>query len=218
MKLKLIFILIALTSISGLFPQIPIARDSSKSEYLRKFQIEDSLLTESDKFHRKEFYSKPPYLTIFFENNKEKINLSDNFKFIIEIQNKQIVPKRISDNQFITDSISESMTVCFIFSKDSLRFENIKYKWIKYGATLRFGIIRNIEEIRSFYRKQKRNEDFDEWSEIGQPYLRLLQDKSIKKQKRKIESIIFLGVIPRTYGDGFNYSMVKILAKKTPNP
>jgi len=190
--------------------------DSIKTEFQSDFRKEDSILTERNNRLRTEFYSNPPILTLNFEKNKEKIKLSDNFKFWVEVQNKRYDPKRLNVNQFLIDSISDTITVIFVYEKDSLKFKNIKYSWIKYGASLRFGIVENIEQIRSLYKKQKRNEDFDEWSEIGQPYLRFLQDKTIKKIRRKIESIDFLALIPRTYGDGCNFDFVTIKAKKTP--
>jgi hypothetical protein len=189
-----------------------------KTEYQSDFRKEDSIQTERNNRFRTEFYSKPPFLTLYFEKNKEKIQLSDNFKFWVEVQNKRYDPKRVNVNQFLIDSISDTITVAFVYEKDSLKFKNIKYNWIKFGANLRFGIVENIEQIRSLYKKQKRNEDFDEWSEIGQPYLRFLQDKNIKKYRRKIGSIEFLAVIPRTYEDGCNFDIVTIKAKKTPSP
>jgi len=215
---RYLLVLILSTSFANTFSQTLNLTDSIKTKFQSDCRNEDSILTERMNRYRKEFYSKPPFLTLNFEKNKEKIQLSDNFKFWFEVQTKRYDPKRVNVNQFLVDSISDSITVVFVYEKDSLKFKNIKYNWIKYGASLRFGIVENIEQIRSIYKKQKRNEDFDERTDIGQPYLRLLQDKNIKKYRRKIESIDFLALIPRTYGDGCNFDIVTIKAKKTPSP
>jgi len=207
----IIFFLLFLRS--NIFSQIHNVNDNIENTNLNDLRKQDSIQRIRNDSLRKDFYSQPPFLTLSLEINREQVQLSNNFEFWIEKNGKQYIPTQIETNKFLLNSELDTMSIVFIYEQDSLRFENIKHRYITNGANLRFGLIENLEQIRSYYNRLKKDEDFDEWTELGEPYLGLLKDKQNKKQKRKIGKIYFLGLYPRYYGDGINIMIVNIKAK-----
>jgi hypothetical protein len=112
------------------------------------------------------------------------------------------------------DSISDTIVVAFKYKSDTLRFPNISYRYIRNGAEFHFGIIENLKEIRRTFKKLKRDYEFNEYTDFGQPYLRIVEDKKIKRKQRKIGNIDFLVIQPRVYGDGTIQENVTIKPKK----
>ena len=209
----LLITLILIFTNTEIFSQSLIVNDSVKRNYLNDLRIQDSIYKVKNDSLRKEFYSKPPYLTLNLEINKEKIRLSENFEFWVEVKGKKYFPIRVETDKFLSTCIADTMKIVFVYEQDSLIFENVAYRLIQHGAYFKFGIIENLEQIRSYYYENKKDEDFDEWAELGEPYLGLLKDKKLKRQKRKIGKIQFLGLYPRNYGDGMNFTFVHIKAR-----
>jgi hypothetical protein len=213
MRQLFLIILILLASQRNDFAQIIVKSDSLQRVFLLKVKEQDSIISESKRIQDSlgiEFYKRPPLLSLTFEKNKEDTPITDNYNLWFENGKKIYYPRRVETNQFLSDSIIDTITIVLNVDFDTLKFANIGYGWIRNGASLKFGIIENIEEIRTFYRRHKRDEDFDEWNDIGQPYLGLIKDKQIKRQKRKIGSIEFLVLTPRVYGDGAILQVVNI--------
>jgi len=190
--------------------------DSLSSEFYKNIKNQEQKI-EADRRIRDSlcaaFYKEPAIIELSFEKNTEKVTLNNDYEFWIENYNQRINPKSYGTNQFLADSISDTIAIVFQYYKDTLRFSGIKYGWIKYGASLRFGIIENLEDIRKEYSKHKRDEDFNEYLDLGQPYLRLLKNKKLKRQKKKIGDIIFVVVSPRVCGDGAIMEILTIKPK-----
>jgi hypothetical protein len=189
----------------------------SKERFEKEVKEQDSILALNQKVRdslRKEFYKSPPIIDLSFELNKQKISLFNNFEFWIENNKQRYFPKTIDANKFLLDSISDTIVVTFKYKTDTLRFPNISYRYIRNGAEFRFGIIENLKEIRRTFKKLKRDYEFNKYTDFGQPYLRIVEDKKIKKQQRKIGNIDFLVIQPRVYGDGTILENVTIKPKK----
>lgn len=208
MKQTFILILVSIIQISS-FAQNEIQPDSSSTGIYQKEQerikIQDSL--------RAEFYKKPATFILSLEKNREPINLSENYQFWIENNNKRHDLRYFSSNQFFVDSIADTISITLIYEEDTLKFTKIEYSWIKNGVYLHFGIIQNLEEVRKYYKMHKSDENFNEWRDLGQPYLRLLKSKKLKRNRRKVGEIIFVVVSPRTYGDGTGIEITSIKPK-----
>jgi hypothetical protein len=199
------------------FAQNDIVIDTVAVEFNNQVKEQERILAHGEKIRdslEKEFYKQPPVITLSFEKNKKKILLDKNFEFWIEKENKRYNAKGQDSNKFLIDSISDTISVVFRYELDTLKFQNIVYTWIQYGAGFGFGVIDNLEEIRKYYNSNKRDDEFNEWTEIGQPYLRLLKNKKLNRQKRKIGIINFLVVAPRVYGDGTIIEIVTVNPKK----
>lgn len=211
MALTLALLLLSL----DLFAQTNIPTDSL-SIALRKTKTLEQKIKECEMIEdslREAFYKEPAIITLSFEKNNEKIALCDDYDFWIENKCVRISPKLYAANQYLTDSISDTIALIFTYKNDTIRFSKIGYSWIKNGASLSFGVIENLEEIRKVYQKRKRDEDFNENIDLGDPYLRLLKNKKLKRLKRKIGKILFVVIAPRTYGDGAMMEIVTIKAK-----
>jgi len=154
---------------------------------IKQIQKEDSLnRIERDRINDSleiEFYKQPRLLIINFEKNKQNIQLADNFKFWIEKGNNRYYEKAIELNKFQFDSISDTISIVFVYEIDTIRFLNICYSRIKYGADIRIGLADNLNELRTYYESRKKDRDFDEYSEIGEPYLSILENKKLKHSK-----------------------------------
>jgi len=165
-------------------------QDRKLAEYER---IQDSL--------RIEFFKRPPIIDIGFEIDRTKMELNENFDFWYENGRTLYYPQLIKHGQYLIDSKSDSLTFVLRFEKDTLRFPKIGFNWFRNGANFRFGKIDKLEEIRNYYKKHRKGEDFNKWTDIGQPYLKLLENKKLKRHIRKVKSIHFLIVTPYVFGD-----------------
>jgi hypothetical protein len=217
MTKSLISILFLLIVQLDLFAQTEKLSDSLSAEFYKTVKKQEQKIEEDRKIRdslREAFYKEPAIIGLSFEKNNEKIALNNNYDFWIENDGQRNNPKSYDTNQFLADSISDTIAIVFKYEKDTLRFSGIGYGWIKYGAGLRFGIIENLEEIRRIYKEHKRDEDFNEYLDLGQPYLRLIKNKKLKRQKKKIGEIIFVVISPRVYGDGAIMETVTIKPRK----
>ena len=189
----------------------------SKERFEKEVKEQDSVLALNQKVRdslRKEFYKSPSIIDLSFELNKQKIALTNNYEFWIENNKQRYFPKTIDTNKFLLDSISDTIVVAFRYKSDTLKFLNISFRYIRNGAEFRFGIIENLKEIRRTFKKLKRDYEFNEYTDFGQPYLRIVEDKKIKRQQRKIGDIDFLVIEPRVYRDGTIQENVTIKPKK----
>jgi hypothetical protein len=209
MKYSIITILVLIPHIY-LFAQNEHLINNSAPEIFKEEQnrikFKDSL--------RVDFYKKPAIFYIRLEKDREEIRLVDNYEFWNEANNKRYDLRINRPNQFFVDSISDTINIVLKYFDDTLRFNKIEYSWTKNGAYLHFGIITNLESIRKYYNLHKRDEDFNKWTDLGEPYLGLLKNKKLKRYHRKVKNIYFVIVTPRTYGDGIMISLTTINAKK----
>jgi len=192
--------------------------DSAK--FYNKIKDQERIFAEAEKIEdslRVEFYKQPHFIDMYFEKNRQNIQLNKDFEFWIEKDNERFNPKFIENNKFLIDSVSDTITLAFRYELDTLKFPNIRHKWMRNGAVLKFGSIENLEKIRKYYQKHKRDEDFNKWIVLGQPYLRLVENKKLKNQKRKIRTIDFVVITPRVYGDGAIMEIVTIKPRNDKN-
>ncbi|QNR85404.1 hypothetical protein H9N25_02665 [Pedobacter riviphilus] len=152
----------------------------------------------------KVFNSQPPYFSVTLENNQKEVQIPNEIKFYILDGMNKSYPEKIDKNRFLFSKLPDSAK--FVLEWDSISIETgiIKKKQYNYGASLKFGYYDNILELRNLWEKNKKNEDFDEYTNIGQPYLRAIKNKRLlKAAKRKvIKPIEFVMFYPRSYGDG----------------
>ncbi|MBA4145071.1 MAG: hypothetical protein C0523_04850 [Cytophaga sp.] len=147
-------------------------------------------------------------------NHKETI-IPDKAKFYATSGAKNFKSRRIGQNKYEFDYLPDS--VKFVFEFDAIRvatgFE--KKTFYKNGAELRFGYFDNVLELKKQWDKGKKDEDFDEWTEIRQPYLDIIKNEEIIRaaKKGKIQQIEFVEFSPRVYGDGVAHTFQNVRLK-----
>ena len=184
--------------------------------FMEKVYKQDRKLAEYERTQdslRTEFIKRPPIVDIGFEIDRQKIELKENFDFWYEKNGTRFCPQEINNKQFLVDTISDTLSFVLRFEMDTLRFTNIGFGWIRNGADFRFGKVEKLDEIRNYYKKHRNDEDFNKWIDIGQPYLRLIENKKLKRQISKVRSIHFLVITPYVFGDPAIMEIVNVNPK-----
>lgn len=161
------------------------------------------------------FNSVPPFYKITLELNHVRTTIPDNAKFYATNGQHIFESRKTEDEKYVFEDLPDS--VKFGLQFDSIKLETgfVKEKFYKYGARLRFGYYDNILELKQRWDTGKKDEDFDEWAEIGDPYLTALKDKKLIKaaKRRQIRPIEFISVSPRTFGDGVIHTYQNVRLK-----
>ena len=208
LKLKVLFVKIylffflAIVSIAGAFGQ-PGRSDSTinistiRSQYYRRQQ--DSL--------RAIFYKEPPYVTVSYYKNDQKIAWADEMTLSLEIGQQKVVLQPIHDNQFLFPVLStDSVELCFEYKGEQIKLLKSPSWAFKHGATVTFGRIDRFKEMQ--VKDRRENEYRGHYStpleDLGVPYYDIIRDKRITKLSRskKAKGIIYQVIQPRVYGDG----------------
>jgi hypothetical protein len=200
----------------ALFIPIWLNAQNDSIIFLNKVREQDRKIADYKGFRdslRIEFDKQPPIVNIDFEIDKDIIQLSDNYEFWYEKDGLRFNPEIISNHRFLIDTISDTLSFYFKFDMDTLKFLKIGFGWIRNGADFHFGKINDLDKIRNIYKSHKKDEDFNKWTDFGQPYLRILENKKLMHQKRKIRSIDFLIINPNVFGDGAIIDIVNINLK-----
>lgn len=209
--MKLLFLILFLLSVAS-WTTWGQTTDSVK---LRKWNER----SEKSKRHRDSleaiFNSVPPFYKITLELNHERTTIPDDAKFYATNGEQPFEPRRKEDDKFMFDNLPDS--VRFGLQFDSMKLETgfVKSKFYKNGGELRFGYYDNILELKQRWEKGKKDENFDEWTEIGDPYLAAIKNKKLIRaaKKGKIGPIEFVSMSPRTYGDGVTHTFQKVRLK-----
>jgi hypothetical protein len=161
------------------------------------------------------FYSIPPFFKITLEVNHEKATIPDNSKFYATDGRNIFEPKKSDIDQYEFGDLPDSVKFALAFDTIKIETGFIKEKFYKNGAGLRFGYFDNVLELKRQWDKRKKDEDFDEWIEIREPYLTAVKDKKIiaAAKKGKIRPIEFVAFAPRVYGDGVIHTFRNIRLK-----
>lgn len=161
------------------------------------------------------FNSVPPFYKITLELNHQRTTIPDDARFYATNGQQTYEPKKTEDDKFMFDNLPDS--VKFGLQFDSIKLETgfVKSKFFKNGAGLRFGYYDNILELKEKWDKGKKDENFDEWANIGDPYLAAIKDKKLIKAAKKgqIRPIEFVSVSPRTFGDGVIHTYQNVRLK-----
>ncbi|WKZ58845.1 MAG: hypothetical protein QY309_13310 [Cyclobacteriaceae bacterium] len=161
------------------------------------------------------FNSVPPFYKITLELNHQQTTIPDGARFYATNGQQTYESKKTEDDKFMFDNLPDS--VKFGLQFDSIKLETgfVKSKFFKNGAGLRFGYYDNILELKQKWDKGKKDEDFDEWTEIGDPYLTAIKDKKLIRAAKKgqIRPIEFVSVSPRTFGDGVIHTYQNVRLK-----
>lgn len=173
----------------------------------------DSIMKAKDDSLRNEFYSSPPYLTVNLEVNRESVDISKDFEFLIESKGQIYEPNKINENQYLTNQTFDTISFLAIYKTDTIRFDKIEYHLIRNGATFRFGVINDIRSIRTFYKSQNKNKEDEDWDRFDDIYLKLINDKKLMRQSKKIKSIHFLYICPRYYCLGLDLCFINVYKK-----
>lgn len=177
-----------------------------------KNEIRDNRLRDS---LEKVFHSQPPYFSIKLEINQKEATMPMNAKFYMLNGKDKFYPDKTGQNELFFSTLPDSAR--FVLEWDSIHIETatILKKQYSYGARLKFGYYDNVLELRNLWIKNKRNEDFNEYTDIGQTYLRAIRNrKLIRAAKRKvIKPIEFIEFYPRSYGDGIVITFENIKIK-----
>jgi hypothetical protein len=188
------------------------ASDSSRlktwnARYKKSERRRDSLETV--------FNSTPAWFEISWELNHKKSPIPGNAKFYATDGKLIYESKKTDDHKYDFGDLPDSAK--FGLRIDSIELETgfIKKKFYKNGAVVRFGYYDNILDLKAQWDKGKKDEGFEEWTEIGEPYLSDLKNKKLMKAaKRKIiKPIEFVSLSPRTFGDGVVHTYQKIKLK-----
>lgn len=206
---KNLFILIILFSYFSCYAQQVDSLSSTRfiNEINYNGKLRDSL--------EKVFNSHPPYFSVKLEINQKEIQIPNNVKFYMLDGKNKSYPEKIDKNGLLFSKLPDSAK--FVLEWDTINIETgtIMKNQYNYGASLKFGYYDNILELRNLWEKNKKNEDFDEYTDIGQPYLRVLKNKKLlRAAKRKvIKPIEFVVFYPKSYGDGIMITFENIKVK-----
>jgi hypothetical protein len=150
------------------------------------------------------FYSTSPFFKVSLELNHDRALTPANLHFYATDGIKKYEPKNIGDDKYEFVDLPDSIKFGLEFDTIKIETGFIKEKFYKNGAGLRFGYFDNVLAIKKKWDKGKKSDDFDEWTEIREPYLDIIKDKKIIKAARqnKIRPIEFISFAPRVYGDG----------------
>jgi hypothetical protein len=161
------------------------------------------------------FNSVPPFYKITLELNHQRTTIPDGARFYATNGQQTYESKKTEDDKFVFDSLPDSVKFGLLFDSIKLETDFIKRKFYKNGAALRFGYYDNVLELKQKWDKGKRDEDFDELTEIGEPYLGAVKDKKLIKaaKRRQIRPIEFVSVSPRTFGDGVIHTYQNVRLK-----
>lgn len=206
---KSLYIIIALLSYFCSYGQKADSLPYSKfvKEINENKKLKDSL--------EKAFYGNPPCFSIKLEINQKNQTIPQSAKFYILDNATKIYSKAIGENRYQLLILPDSGK--FVLEWDSVKIETgtIKKTQYNHGADFKFGYYDNILDIRSLWESNRKNDDFDEYTNIGQPYLRALKNKKLlRAAKRKIiKSIEFVIFNPRAYDDGIVITFENIKMK-----
>ena len=161
------------------------------------------------------FYSTPAYFKISFELDHKQTSIPDNAEFYATNGQANFKSRKTGQDTFEFDELPDSVKFVFEFDTIKLTTGFEKKKFYKNGAGLRFGYFDNVLELKKQWDKGKKDEDFDEWTDIRQPYLDIIKNKKIIKaaQKGKIRPIEFVAFSPRVYGDGVTHTFQNVKLK-----
>lgn len=151
---------------------------------------------------RKKFDNILPFFRISLEVNQEQVAIPQRAKFYATSGQQIFGSTTEADGEHKFDDLPDSVQFVLEFDSVKLTTGYINKGEYENGARFTFGYFDNVLELNRKLNKGKKDSYFDEWKDLGSPYLTAAQDKRIIKAARlgKIGAIEFVVFVPKTFG------------------
>lgn len=163
-----------------------------------------------------EFNKIKPYFFIKLEVNKQETELPKNAKLYATFRNSKFTALDLGNKKFEFKNLADSLQ--FTLEWDTIKVSTSKMAKVmfEHGASIKFGYYNNILALRAEWKSSRKNEDYDESSEMPRPYMMAIKDKRLIRaaKRNKILPIEFTVFNPIVYGDGIVLTTQTIRVKK----